>query len=135
MTAAILTGFRRGEILALQWGDLDWNHNQMHVRRSIWKGQFVTPESKTSSRKIDMSPYLATELRKHKFSNLKLFNGQDLVFCNSEGKPIDPDSLIKRQFLPALTRANIRQIQFRDLRHTRVALRIEQGQNIKYIQN
>ncbi len=35
---AILTGMRRGELLGLQWGDIDWNHSQIHVRRSLWKG-------------------------------------------------------------------------------------------------
>ena len=130
---AILTGMRRGELLGLQWGDIDWNHNQIYVRRSLWKGQFVSPKTKTSMRKIDMSPHLAMELRKHKFSNP--VSDQDLIFCNPEGEPLDPDSLVKRQFLPALRRANIRQVRFHSLRHANVALRIEQGQNIKYIQN
>jgi len=41
----------------------------------------------------------------------------------------------QKQYFPALRRTKIRQIKFHDLRHTNVALRIEQGQNIKYIQN
>lgn len=131
---AILTGMRRGELLALQWGDIDWNHNQIYVRRSIWKGQFVSPKSKTSMRRIDMSPYLAMELKKHMLAS-PFKELDNLVFCNSEGKALDPDSLVKRQFLPALRRAKIRQVRFHDQRHTNVALRIEQGQNIKYIQH
>lgn len=130
---AILTGMRRGELLGLQWGDIDWNHSQIHVRRSLWKGQFITPKTKYSIRRIDMSPYLAMELKKHKIACP--ISELDLVFCNGEGDPLDPDSLVRRQFLPALRRAKIRQIRFHDLRHTNVALRIEQGQNIKYIQN
>jgi integrase len=131
---AILTGMRRGELLGLQWGDIDWNHNQIHVRRSLWKGQFVTPKSKTSMRRIDMSPYLTIELKKHMMAS-PFKELDNLVFCNEEGKSSDPDALIKRQFLPALRRAKIRQVRFHDLRHTNVALRIEQGQNIKYIQH
>ena len=42
--------------------------------------------------------------------------------------------MIKREFIPALRRAKFRKIRFHDLRHTNVALRIEQNQNIKYIQ-
>ena len=41
--------------------------------------------------------------------------------------------MVKRQFLPALRRAKIRDIRFHYLRHSNVALRIEQGQNIFYI--
>jgi integrase len=130
---AILTGARRGELLGLQWRDVDWRNNQIHVRRSVWKRQFVTPKSKTSTRRIDMSPHLATELKKHKLACPK--SEFDLIFCNEEGKHLDPDSLIKRQFLPALRRAKVRQVRFHDLRHTNTALRIAEGQNIKYIQH
>ena len=81
----------------------------------------------------ETNPTLAQELRRHKLScSIK---GSDFVFCNSEGKPHDPDSLVKRQFLPALERAGVKRVRFHDLRHTNVALRLEQGQNIKYIQN
>lgn len=130
---AILTGMRRGELLGLQWGDIDWNCSQIHVRRTLWKRQFVTPKSKRSIRRIDMSPYLAVELKKHLMAS-PFKELDNLVFCNPEGKSLDPDSLVKRQFLPALRRAKIIQVRFHDLRHTNVALRIEQGQNIKYIQ-
>lgn len=130
---AILTGMRRGEVLGLQWGDIDWNHNQIYVRRSLWKDQFITPKSKNSTRRIDMTPYLTMELKKHKLASPN--SDCDLVFCNSDGKALDANNMVKREFLPALRRAKIRQIRFHDLRHTNVALRIEQGQNIKYIQN
>ncbi|MFV1976294.1 MAG: hypothetical protein ACC651_11150 [Candidatus Scalindua sp.] len=65
---AILTGFRRGELLGLQGEDIDWNHNRIHVRRSLWKGQIVSPKPKSSVRKVDMAQTFAQELRKHKFS-------------------------------------------------------------------
>ena len=80
-----------------------------------------------------MTPTLSQELRKPKFSCF--LKDADFVFCNAEGKPLDPDSLVKRQFLPALKRAGVKRVRFHDLRHTNVALRLEQGQNIKYIQN
>jgi len=131
---AILTGMRRGELLALKWYDIDWIHNQIYVRRSLWRGQFVTPKSKSSVRRIDMSPFLSIELKKY-FLASPFKNSTDLVFCNDEGNPVNADSIVRRQFLPALRRAEIRRVRFHDLRHTNVALRIEQGQNIKYIQN
>ena len=129
---AILTGMRRGELLGLQWGDIDNNHNQIHVKRSMWEGQFYSPKSKASKRKIDMTPTLVLELKKHKL--VCPVSEHELVFCNPFGKPLDPDNMIKREFIPALRRAKIRKIRFHDLRHTNVALRIEQNQNIKYIQ-
>jgi len=130
---AILTGLRRGELLGLHGEDIDWNHNQIHVRRSLWEGQLVSPKTKASARRVDMTPTLSQELRQHKFScSLK---DSDFLFCNADGKSLSPDSLVRRQFLPALERAGVKRVRFHDLRHTNVALRIEQGQNIKYIQN
>ncbi len=80
-----------------------------------------------------MSPTLVMELKKHKLACPP--GDLDVVFCNSEGKPLDADNFIKREFLPTMRRAKIKQIRFHDIRHTNVALRIEQEQNIKYIQN
>lgn len=132
---AILTGMRRGELLGLQWGDIDWQHCQIHVRRSLCNTskKLISPKSKRSIRKIDMSPSLVMELKRHKLASP--VSEIDLVFANSKGRPSDGDSLVKRQFLPALRRAKIRKVRFHDLRHSNVALRIEQEQNIKYIQH
>lgn len=128
----MLTGLRRGEILGLQWGDIDWKHNQLYVRRSLWRGKFCSPKSKASRRRVDLSPYLVRELKKHKLACPP--SEHDMVFCTAEGTPLDPDNFVKREFLPALRRAGLRHIRFHDLRHSNVAMRIEQGQNIKYIQ-
>ena len=67
--SAVLTGMRRGELLGLQWGDIDWNGDQIPIRRSLYfeaprKGKerrwrFITPKSKNSVRAINMSPTLA----------------------------------------------------------------------------
>ena len=130
---AVVTGMRRGELLALQRRDIDWTNSQILVSRSAWKGTFIPPKSKTSIRRIDLSPYLARELERH--TGASAGSDRDLVFSNTEGNMIDPDTMVRRYFLPALKRAGIRKIRFHDLRHTNVALRIEQGQNVKYIQN
>ncbi len=128
---AILTGMRRGELLGLHCGDIDLKHNQIHVKRALdnTTKQFSTPKTKAARRKIDISPRLASEL-------FRLTEGKgngDPVFCNDEGRPYNADSLVMRQFLPALERAGIKRVRFHDLRHTNVSLRIEQGQNIVYI--
>jgi len=44
------------------------------------------------------------------------------VFGGKKGKPLDPDNLVKREFQPALDRAELRHIRFHDLRHTYASL-------------
>ncbi len=130
---AVLTGLRRGELLALQWGDIDWRSSQIVVRRSLYRGQFVSPKTTYSCRRVVMSSTLREALEQHRLIAIR--SQDDLVFCNENGKPLDPDDLIKREFFPALDRAGLRRIRFHDLRHTYASLLIAQGENIKFIQH
>lgn len=65
---AILTGMRRGELLGLQWGDIDWSSSRIFIRRSLWRGKFVPVKSERSIRKIVMTPKLASVLKRHKIA-------------------------------------------------------------------
>jgi integrase len=128
---AIMTGMRRGELLALQRGDIDWHAGQIHVRRGLYKGRFITPKSRKGFREIDMAPTLAHTLQGHL---LQVSDSPDaLAFPAKRGKPFDPDNLVKRKFQPTLVRAGLRQVRFHDLRHTYASLLINNGENIKYI--
>lgn len=129
---AILTGMRRGELLALQWGDIDWHSSQICVRRSLYKGAFVSPKSQNGVRRIIMSPTLQRSLEQHRLLGVR--SESDLVFCGGDGHPLDPDNFVKREFHPALVRAGLRRIRFHDLRHTFASLLIANGENIKFVQ-
>ena len=130
---AVMTGVRRGELLALQWGDIDWNSNQISVRRSIYRGELVNPKSKNSIRRIVITPILRQALEQHRLLGRKSELG--LIFSQESGLPLDPDNLINREFRPALDRAGLRRIRFHDLRHSYASLLISQGENIKFIQS
>jgi integrase len=143
MTLAILSGLRRGEIFGLQWSDIDFDKNQICVKRALywkngafWKDEekgyvFVTPKSETSVRKIDMSPKLRRVLLEHRLRSKK--SDLDLVFCNSDGNPVDPDNFARDFWRPALKAAKIGEVRFHDLRHTFGSLKIQQGENIYYV--
>jgi len=130
---AVMTGMRRGELLALQWGDVDWNSNQISVRRSIFRGEFLKPKTKNSIRRIVMSPVLRQVLEQHRLHGRN--SDMDLIFSNENGLALDPENMIKREFHPALDRAGLRRIRFHDLRHTYASLLISQGENIKFVQS
>jgi len=129
---AIFTGMRQGELLALQWGDIDWNSKQIHVRRSCSYGKFYEPKTKNSRRKIDIPEQLILSLKKWKLVCLK--SELDLVFPNTTGKPINHGNLLRQGFYPALRRAGLRKIRFHDLRHTYASLLIANKEEPKKIQ-
>jgi len=78
-----------------------------------------------------MTPTLAQELRKHKFSCSIMDSG--FVFCNAEGKPLDPDSLVKRQFLPALKAGELKKRTMYEARHTFATMMLSIGENPNWV--
>jgi integrase len=146
---AILTGMRCGEMLSLQWPDIDWYRNVIRVQRSLYwmrkeeldptaskqepLWRFSTPKSNYSIRTITMSPVLRAALDRHRLRATQ--NPHDLVFCNSKGNPFEAPNMVRRYFLPALKRAGLPRIRFHDLRHTYTTLLIAQGENVKLIQS
>ena len=129
---AIFTGARRGEILALQKSDINWASGHIHIRQGLYKGQFVEPKTESSVRSIEMSPML-TSILKH-YLLLAPASERDLLFCSDDGKPIDGDNMVKREFADALRRAGLRRIRFHDLRHTLASFLLAQGEDIVNVQ-
>lgn len=144
---AVLTGMRRGELLGLMRSDIDWVNDRIFVRRALYwltntekrerrtPKRFVltTPKTKRSNRAIVMSPILKKALQIHLINSPE--NELDLVFCNRNGGPLDPDNFVKREFHAALDRAGLRRIRFHDFRHTFSSLLIHIEPNPKLIQS
>ncbi len=130
---AIMSGARQGELLGLKWSDVDWKNSQIHIQRTFNNDAWYDTKTETSDRKIDLGPAMMAELKKWKVACPP--NELDLVFPNQAGNPINHNNLVNRHFNPALEAAELPKIRFHDLRHTYASLLIEQGENIKYIQN
>ena len=58
-------GLRLGEMVALEWDDLDFAHGKMCVQRSAWKGQIATPKG-GRLRRIRLTKRLAKALQEHR---------------------------------------------------------------------
>jgi integrase len=125
---AVFTGMRQGEILGLQWGDIDWNSRQVHVRRAWKEGAFTEPKTRSSIRRVDLPERLVLELKTWR---LRCPKGEfDIVFANDAGNPMSHANLLQRGFYPALRRAGVRKIRFHDLRHTFASLMIANGEDV-----
>jgi integrase len=115
LTAAF-TGLRMGELLALQWRDVDFTGDAIRVRRSYnIHGGVGTPKS-GKVRSVPMVPEVARALAR--LGERKEFVGDDeLVFPNDLGRFMDASSLRDR-YKAAIARAELRPLRFHDLRHT-----------------
>jgi integrase len=138
---AILTGMRRGEILGLEWKDIDFDKNEISVERtSVYTeglGVF-TKSTKTdnSLRKISFPNELAVILKKYqkeyKEQRLKcgeLWNETDRLMIQWNGLSMFPSTL-SQWFKKFLKRHDLPQITFHEIRHTSATLLISQGIDI-----
>ena len=137
-------GVRRGELLGLEWGDIDWEHNQVKIIRNrvVVDGKSVVKEPKTATsvRTLDVPLPLMQKLRKHKMLCLsnKLRLGQayiatDYIIVHLDGKPIYPEYL--SQMLTKLQeKAGLPKCRFHDLRHLCASIMLLQGVNVKVAQ-
>jgi integrase len=133
--AAVCTGMRPGELLGVQWGDLDEASRQIHVRRTVWRGGFYVPKTKRSKRKIDVGDQLLGVLarwRRERYGEAAP-PPDALIFPGGDGGPLDLDAVRKRVWGPALAKAGLRHVRIYSLRHTFASMLISQGENIKYI--
>lgn len=135
---SVLTGMRIGETLALQWGDVDWTHNVINVRRNVVKAYdpetksdrfFVgSPKTKQGYREIPLLPALRETLREVGGKSPELNN---FIVGNSD-KPRG-HSPVRDSYSRFLNRYRLPKINFHGLRHTYATLLVNSGGDIKTI--
>ena len=135
---ALRTGMRLGELIALQWGNVDFNSRCIHVRRNRVAGRLTSTKNK-QRRRVDMSLHLTETLKRvrtqRKRAALKAGDAvAPWVFLTPDGHPIDGDNLRSRVFYRLLEKAELRRIRLHDLRHTYASLLIQQGESLAYVQ-
>ena len=123
---AVYTGMRMGEVLGLQWGDIDWNRGTAEIRRTLTRGRgFSQPKTATSRRTIELPAALVSELKRWRLAAPK--RDHDLVCPSVTGKPMQGSALLTQGFHPALRRAGVRRVRFHDLRHSFASTAVQRG--------
>lgn len=120
--AAAFTGLRLGELLALQWRDVDFAGRVLHVRRNYVHGVEDTPKShRMRSVPLSDQAIVAFDTASRREHNT---GDDDLVFCNAAGEHLSDDH-VRDAFYAALKAAGLgylrtkaRPITFHDLRHS-----------------
>jgi integrase len=103
-------GLRCGEIMALEWGDVDLPKRQLRIQRSEWKGHVTTPKG-GKSRIVPMTVRLASAMSAHRH-----LRGRR-VLCQSDGSPVT-QKIVRSMVHRAARRALLRNDGIHVLRHT-----------------
>ena len=141
---ALLCEMRRGEILGLEWSDIDFKNNTLKIKRTI---QYVTgrgvitkePKTQKSRRTISVPLSIINKLKKHRNDQRKaqikwgsLWINSDRVFTAEDGAPMFPDTPSK-WFAKFLKNNELPYITFHQLRHTGATLMISEGIDIRTV--
>lgn len=126
--AAAFTGMRRGELIALRWGDIDFQRSSISVCGSYANGHLTSPKS-GRSRSVPMVPELAAVLARLGQRGWAT-RDEDLVFLGEHGSYLD-GSALRRRYIDAQKRAGLRALRFHDLRHTFGSLAINEASPVQ----
>ena len=123
---ALTTGLRQGELLGLQWQDVNLDRRFLVVRRSIFRGRVGTPKS-NKERVLPLNDGIVAALIAHKHGK------GPWVFSGSGGDPLT-DQQCKWPLWRACARSGLRQIGWHLLRHTFASHLVQAGVNILEVQ-
>ena len=141
---AIMTGARRGELVALKFSDVDFATNKIRIERSAiqLKGQPITfkPPKDYEARTVTASPYcielikmLQNEKEQEKARLGTAWKGDDWLFTQLDGSVMHPQTPTK--WFPEFLAANhLKHRKFHSLRHTSATLLLYGGVSLKQVQ-
>lgn len=155
VVTTVYTGMRKGEVMALNWENVDFKERKIYVKNSLCRVydeqpgedghyrvsyQILEPKTKKSIRMIPMldEVYAALLEQKRRQEIQKAAYGsqyldQGLVFADEKG-----NHLYQREFMDKyhqfLQKYQITDIRFHDLRHTFATLLIESDVSMKLVQ-
>ena len=135
---ALTLGTRRGEILGLQWGDIDFDDQTLKVRRTLKRrnGHGIVldpPKTAAGARKLPLTDDLTDALRSHRRtqSEERLAAGEawqddDFVFTTTIGTPVEPRNF-ERSWKALCAKANVPAYNFHTTRHTAATTMLNVG--------
>jgi len=134
------TSLRKGEVRALQWGDLDFHGGFLMVQRAFSKGlqgegEILSTPKSGEIRNMGMGDKLMVVLINHKSrcSALALkrrCSMPEWVFSNRQGKPL-ADGTVNKYLNRCLAKSGLRQIRVHDVRHTVISQHLEAGTSLE----
>lgn len=129
------TGLRRGELLGLEWSDVDFKNKTISVSKTLVtiNGKLSTqsPKTKRSARTISLDDSTVQVLKDWKLEQKKLFfklgvKSKNIVITNTKGGYFD-FAHFRDELKYFLGKHKLKQFSVHSLRHTHASLLFEAG--------
>lgn len=132
LLVAFGTGMRTGEMLALQWKDVDLDAQTIMVGRNISKGRVVETTKTHTVRTIDMLDIVTEGLRSYYVSR----KSDVWVFPNQFGTHYyDSKNVLRYHFKPLLEKAGVAYKTLYASRHSFISMMLNKGMDLLWVQN
>lgn len=141
----IFTGMRRGELLGLEWQDIDWENSIIHIRRTSQYAPKLgifedTTKTEGSNRSIKTSPVIMTMLKAYRseqaLHRLQLGdlwqNTADRIFTRWDGAPMHPNTPYN-MLQKILAKNGMEHVSLHSLRHSNATILINSGASVKAV--
>ena len=140
----IFTGVRLGELMGLEWQDVDFKTGIISINKSSQylgdKGVFTkAPKTESSIRDVAVPDFVVSLLeeyslwyQKQKSLYGELWTNSNRLFVQADGKPMHP-STISKWFVKYVGQIGLPVINFHGLRHTNATLLIAQNIDVAVV--
>jgi integrase len=135
------SGLRRGELIGLQWTDIDFAKKQMNVIRSVVEMVAGNVKTETSKKAVPLDDFMIEELLA--WYNITPYKKpEDWVFASDSpraglkrGKqPYWPSTIMRHFIQPVAKKLGIRNLNWHTFRHTYSTLLHANGEDPKVVQ-
>jgi len=125
---AFWTGLRTSELIALEWGDVDWPKNVIRIRRASVGKRIKGPKTKSGERDVKLFPPALEALTGQK--PFTFLAGNRVFYNPRTNQPWETGSqILKTAWMPALKRAGVLYRNAYQTRHTYASTLLSAGEN------
>lgn len=131
---AMWTGLRTSELIAVEWGDVDWLRGEIRISRGLTRAakEAELPKTAAGIRSVKLLPMALEALTDQK---VHTYIEGGVIFHDSRyGKPFDGDQAIRKSFwIPTLRKAKVRYRNPYQTRHTYASMMLSAGEHPMWV--
>ncbi|MCR9200129.1 MAG: site-specific integrase [Planctomycetaceae bacterium] len=137
VAVAMLTGFRAGELFALEWDDIDFDQKVIHLSRALTEGEGDREVKETKSgdsRRTAIDDNVIKWLDHRRAHTPDSAKDSPLVFCDQKGGYLRRNNVRYRVWTPIFEAAGLEGITLHSMRHVQASFMIRAGVAPKVVQ-